>query len=164
MKAKLDDERRQSRESRRHWRIALVIATAGLGGMAAVDAHAVGVFDAANSMSAGKGEHVAQIFAKPLANVPGKTLTALTVDYAPGGVSPPHHHAKEAEVFAYVVDGAVRSKVNDEPERVYEAGQFWYEPPGAAHAVSANASTTEPARILAVVIADDGVELTIVDR
>jgi len=39
---------------------------------------------------------VAQIFAKPLANVPGKTLTTLTVDYAPGGVSPPHHRAKEA--------------------------------------------------------------------
>jgi len=58
----------------------------------------------------------------------------------------------------------VRSKMNDEPERVYEAGQFWYEPPGAAHAVSANASTIEAARILAVVLADDGAELTIVDR
>ena len=152
------------RRSRGSWRVALVIGigAAGLGGMAAVDAHAVGMFG--GSTSAGTGEHIAQIFAKPLANVPGKTLTALTVDYAPGGVSPPHHHAREAEVFAYVVDGAVRSKVNDEPERVYGAGQFWYEPPGAAHAVSANASTTEPARILAVIVADDGVELTIVDR
>jgi len=156
------------RRSRRNWPIALVVATAtataGLGGMAAVDAHALGTFDGAAGASAGSGEHVAHIFVKPLANIPGKTLTALTVDYAPGGVSPPHHHAKEAEVFAYVVDGAVRSKVNDEPERVYEAGQFWYEPPGASHAVSANASSTDPARILAVIVADDGVELTIVDR
>jgi quercetin dioxygenase-like cupin family protein len=132
--------------------------------MAAVGAYAVGVSGAAGRVSTGKGEQVAKIFAKPLANVPGKTLTAFTVDYAPAGVSPPHHHAREAEVFAYVVHGAVRSKVNDEPERVYAAGQFWYEPPGAAHAVSANASTTEPARILAVFVADDGAELTIVDR
>lgn len=142
----------------------LLIAAAGLGGMAAFGPYAVGMSGATGGTGTSQGEHVATIFAKPLANVPGKTLTALTVDYAPGGVSAPHHHAKEAEVFAYVVDGAVRSKVNDEPERVYRAGQFWYEPPGAAHPVSANASTTQPARLLAVIVADDGVELTIVDR
>lgn len=132
--------------------------------MVAVDAYAVSVSGGAGSGSAREGEHVTQIFAKPLETVPGRTLTALTVDYAPSGVSPPHHHAKGAEVFAYVVDGAVRSKVNDEPERVYQAGEFWYEPPGAAHPVSANASTSQPARILAVIIANDGAELTIVDR
>jgi quercetin dioxygenase-like cupin family protein len=152
------------RGSRRHRRIALVIAAAGLGSVAAVGPYAVAVSSAADTIGTSKGEQVATIFAKPLANVPGKTLTAQTVDYAPGGVSAPHHHAKEAEVFAYVVDGAVRSKVNDEPERVYKAGQFWYEPPGATHPVSANASTTEPARLLAVIVADDGVELTIVDH
>ena len=50
----------------------------------------------------------------------------------------------------------MRSKVNDEPERVYKAGEFWYEPPGARHSVSANASTTEAARIIAVIVADTG--------
>ncbi len=142
----------------------LLIAAAGLASTAAFGPYAVGMSDAMGGTGTSKGEQVATIFAKPLANVPGKTLTAQTVDYAPGGVSAPHHHAKEAEVFAYVVDGAVRSKVNDEPERVYQAGEFWYEPPGAAHPVSANASTTQPARLLAVVVADDGAELTIVDR
>lgn len=140
------------------------IAAAGLGSMAAFAHHAAGMSGTTGGIGTSKGEHVATISAKPLANVPGRTLTAQTVDYAPGGVSAPHHHAKEAGVFAYVVDGAVRSKVNDEPERVYEAGQSWYAPPGSAHPVSANATTTEPARLLASIVADDGVEFTIVDR
>ena len=152
------------RRSRRRRCIALVIAAAGLGGAAAVAAYPVGVSGAAGSSGTGKGEQQTTIFTKPLANVPGKTLTAVTVDYAPGGASAPHRHAKEAEVFAYVVDGAVRSKVNDGPERIYKAGQSWYEPPGAAHPISANASTTEPARLLAVIVADNGVEITIVDH
>jgi quercetin dioxygenase-like cupin family protein len=100
------------------------------------------------------------IFAGALPNVPGKRLTAVVVEYAPGGSSPPHRHADSAFIFAYVVAGAVRSKVNDEPERVYRAGEFWTEPPGARHAVSANASTTEPAKLLAVLIADEGATLT----
>ena len=155
------------RRSGRRRSIALAIAAAGLGTIVAVGPYAVSVSGAANTADTSdtsNGEHVTTIFTKPLVNVPGKTLTAQTVDYAPGGVSAPHHHAKEAEVFAFVVDGVVRSKVNDEPERVYEAGQFWYEPPGSAHPVSANASVTAPARLLAVIVGDDGVEITTVDH
>lgn len=110
------------------------------------------------------GDKVTPIFAQKLANIPGKSLTAEVVDYAPGGASPAHHHAHSAEIFAYVVSGAVRSKVNDGAEQTYKAGQFWYEPPGAAHGVSANASATEPARILAVIVADDGAKLTTYDQ
>jgi len=58
----------------------------------------------------------------------------------------------------------VRSKVNDEPERVYRAGEFWTEPPGARHAVSANASASEPAKLVAVFVADDGATLTTYER
>ncbi len=84
------------RRSQHRWRIALVIATAGLGGTAAVGASPVGAFGAAGKIGTGEGEQETTIFTKPLANVPGKTLTAVTVDYAPGGVSVQHHHAKEA--------------------------------------------------------------------
>lgn len=157
-------QRRTMRRSGRHRHIALLVAAAALGGIAAIGPHALGSPGDAGTRGSSTGERVTTIFAKPLANVPGRTLTALTVDYAPGGISAPHHHAKEAEVFAFVVDGAVRSKVNDEPERVYQAGQFWYEAPGSAHPVSANASSTEPARLLAVIVADDGVEHTIDDH
>jgi quercetin dioxygenase-like cupin family protein len=66
--------------------------------------------------------------------------------------------------MAYVLEGAIRSKVNDGPEQVYQAGESWIEPPGAAHSVSANASTTKPGRLLAVFVAEDGAELTTYDQ
>jgi quercetin dioxygenase-like cupin family protein len=134
------------------------LGAVGLAAVAAVGGYTVG------AAARGQGETLTQIFSQKLATVPGKSLTAVTVDYAPGGVSNPHHHAPQSEVFAYVVSGAVRSKVNDGPEGVYRAGQFWYEPPGATHGVSANASATEPARILAVFVADDGAVLTTFDK
>lgn len=110
------------------------------------------------------GDKVTPIFRGDLPTVPGKDLTVVTVDYAPGGSSPAHRHAASAEVFAYVVRGAVRSRVNDGEEHVYESGEFWYEPPGSTHSVSANASATEPARILAFVIADEGAKTTTYDE
>ena len=110
------------------------------------------------------GDTVKPIFSQKLKTMPGKSMTAITVDYAPGGASGSHRHADSAEIFAYVVEGSVRSKVNDGPETVYTAGQFWYEPPGAHHGVSANASTTKPARILAVIVANDGATLTTFDK
>jgi quercetin dioxygenase-like cupin family protein len=140
------------------YRLPTLLGAAGFVALAALGGYAVGA--AAHS----EGEKVTPIFAQKLANIPGKSLTAITVDYAPGGISGAHHHAKSSEIFAYVVSGAIRSKVNDEPEKVYKAGAFWYEPPGAAHSVSANASATEPARLLAVIVADDGATLTTFDK
>jgi quercetin dioxygenase-like cupin family protein len=119
---------------------------------------------AAQSGAGQSGQSAQRIFAAALPNVPGKALTAVVVDYAPGGTSPPHRHADSGFIFAYVVAGAVRSKVNDEPERVYRAGEFWTEPPAARHGVSANASVTEPAKLLAVFVADEGATLTTYER
>ena len=94
-----------------------------------------------------------------VANAPGQTLTAVTVKYAPGGKSRGHHHA--GSVFAYVLSGAIRSANSATgPVKVYKAGQSFFEPPGSKHLISENASATEPARLLAVVIADDGAQLT----
>ena len=92
---------------------------------------------------------------KPIPNVPGKRLVSHVVDYPPGARSAPHHHARSAFVYAYVISGQVRSQVNDQPARVYRAGEVWFESPGAYHRVSENASDKEPARLLAVVIADE---------
>jgi quercetin dioxygenase-like cupin family protein len=111
-----------------------------------------------------KGASVTPAFAYSLPNLPGQKVTGVLVEYAPGASSPPHHHTKQGSVVAYVLEGAVRSKVNDGPERVYHAGESWLEPPGAAHSVSANASATEPARLLAVFVAKDGAELTTFDK
>lgn len=107
-------------------------------------------------------ERVQVVLSQKLANVPGKTLTAVAVDYAPGGKTKPHHHA--GVVFAYVVSGAIRSQVDDGAARVYRAGEAFFEGPGARHVVSENASRDKPAKLLAVFVADDGAELTLFDQ
>lgn len=102
----------------------------------------------------GASETVTPNFSSPIPNIPGKSLVAVVVDYAPGAASLTHRHAKSAFIYAYVVSGAVESQVNDEPRRVYHAGESFSEPPGALHAVSRNASATEPAKLLAVFVVD----------
>lgn len=91
---------------------------------------------------------------EPIPNLPGKRLVSHVVDYPPGASSVPHHHARSAFIYAYVISGEIRSQVDDQPARVYRAGETWFESPGAHHRVSANASDTKPARLLAVLIVD----------
>ena len=107
------------------------------------------------------GDVVTPHFEKAIPNIPGKTLTALIVDYPPGGASVPHTHAKSSFIFAYVLSGEIVSQVNDGPTQTYRAGESWYEPPASTHLVSRNASETKPAKLLAVFVADtDEKELT----
>ena len=91
---------------------------------------------------------------EPIPNLPGKRLVTHVVDYAPGVRSASHRHAGSAFIYAYVVSGEIRSQVDDEPVRVYRAGEAWFEKPGAHHRVSENASNTMPARLLVVLIVD----------
>ena len=102
----------------------------------------------------GTGETVTTNFEHAIPNIPGKSLVAAVVDYAPGGASPSHAHAKSAFIYAYVVSGAIESQVNDGPMRVYHAGESFFEEPGSLHRVSRNASKTEPAKLLAVIVVD----------
>ena len=109
----------------------------------------------------GVGEKVTPHFEQAIPNIPGKSLIAVVVDYAPGGASPSHTHAKSAFIFAYVVSGEIESQVNDGPKRVYRAGESFYETPGSSHPVSRNASKTKPAKLLAVFVVDtDDKQLT----
>jgi quercetin dioxygenase-like cupin family protein len=109
------------------------------------------------------GANVSPVLATTLPNVPGKSLTAVVVRYAPGAASPSHHHA--GSVFVYVLSGVIRSKVSTGgPVKDYKAGETLFEPPGSDHLISANASTTEPASLLAVFVADDGAVLTTVNK
>ncbi len=100
------------------------------------------------------GDVVTTHFQRAIPNIPCKTLTALIVDYPPGGASPSHTHPDSAFIFAYVVSGEIESKVNDGPTQVFRPGESWYEPPAASHPISRNASKTEPARLLAIFVAD----------
>jgi len=97
---------------------------------------------------------VTKKFEAVIPNIPGKSLIALEVDYAPGAASAPHSHAKSAFIYAYVISGAIESKVNDADTHIYRAGESWSETPGATHSISRNASNTEPAKLLAVFVVD----------
>ena len=88
----------------------------------------------------------------------GWAVTAVEVTYAPGASSGPHRHPGVTVV--YVLEGEVRSKVGDGPEQTYTAGQMFMETPNQLHAVSGNASTTRPARLLAILMAEKGRALT----
>jgi quercetin dioxygenase-like cupin family protein len=89
-----------------------------------------------------------------LPNVPGKSMKGVLVEYGPGASSAAHTHPKSAFIYATVLEGAIRSQVNDGPVTVYRAGESWSEKPGDHHKVSANASDSEPAKLLAVFVVD----------
>ncbi len=103
----------------------------------------------------GRDPVVHSVFDEPT-NTAGQSMRAVTVSYPAGGKSAAHHHAKSAFIMAYVISGAIRSQVEGEPARIYRAGETWSEAPGAHHVVSENASTTEPAELLAVFLVDTG--------
>jgi quercetin dioxygenase-like cupin family protein len=104
-------------------------------------------------------ERVTKVFAGKLANAPGQTLTAEVVDYPAGGKSSVHHHA--GSVFAYVLTGRIRSQNSATGAvRIYKAGETFFEPAGSDHLVSENASSSEPASLLAIHVAGDGAVLT----
>ena len=97
---------------------------------------------------------VTLVFDRALPNVSGKSMKGVLVEYQPGGSNPAHTHPASAFIYATVLEGAIRSKVNDGPEKVYRAGESWAEVPGDHHVVSANASDTQPARLLAMFVVD----------
>ena len=94
----------------------------------------------------------------PDLNLKGWSVTVVEVSYAPGESSGAHRHP--GITIAYVLEGEVRSKVGDDPETLYTAGQMFLETPNQVHAVSRNASTTKPAKLLAVMLAEKGKQLT----
>lgn len=92
--------------------------------------------------------------ATPLPPLDGNHLKAVLVEvnYGPGEASPPHSHP--CAVVGYVVEGAMRMRVEGQSEKVYSAGDSFYEAPNGVHAVSANASETKPAKFVAYFVCD----------
>lgn len=102
------------------------------------------------------------LLSSPLTGIRDHELKAVTVTYAPGQSSAPHRHGGDA--FVYVLSGHVRSQVEGAAVRTYGPGDSWFEPMGAHHIVSGNASATEPATMLVVFVAAPAATLTVWDR
>jgi len=93
---------------------------------------------------------VAPLMARDLVGMPGKEVTLETVEYPPGGKSPPHRH--HAQVFVYVLEGSLRMQVQGAPVVTLGPGATFYESPDDVHVVSENASQTKPAKFLVVMV------------
>lgn len=103
---------------------------------------------------ADEASKVTLVYEHELPNVPGKSIRGVLVEYGPGGFSDAHTHPTSAFIYATVLEGAIRSQVNDGPVKVYRAGESFSELPGDRHGVSANDSGTAPAKLLAVFVVD----------
>jgi quercetin dioxygenase-like cupin family protein len=86
------------------------------------------------------------------------TVTLVEVNYGPGEFSKPHSHP--CPVIGYVVSGTLRTQVQGEAAAVYKAGETFYEPPNGVHLVSANASATQPTKLLAYFVCDHDAPLS----
>ena len=124
---------------------------------------------AVSAVSLSLGDSVAQSgpashpnrFSLALPTMDGSHLraTLVEVNYAPGEKDKPHSHP--CPVIGYVAQGAIRFQVKGGPETVYKTGESFYEPPNGVHQVSANASDTEPARLIAYFTCDHDTPLTV---
>jgi len=107
-----------------------------------------------SGIAANKGPKVTLVYDHALPNVPGKSMKGVLVEYGPDDASPAHTHPKAAFIYATVLEGAIRTSVNDGRVVTYRAGQNFSEMPGDRHSVDENASKTEPATLLAVFVVD----------
>ena len=95
---------------------------------------------------------VTEVMTKPLPDFPGKEALMITVDYPPGAVDPVHRH--HADSFVYVLEGSIVMQVQDGPEVTLTPGESFYEGPDDLHTVGRNASQTESAKFLVLLLKD----------
>ena len=97
---------------------------------------------------------VTELMSKDLPNYPGKEGLMIMVEYPPGSVDPAHRHY--ANAFVYVLEGSIVMQVKGGPEVTLTPGQTFYEGPDDIHVVGRNASKTEPAKFVVVLLKNKG--------
>ncbi|HKA82191.1 MAG TPA: cupin domain-containing protein [Xanthobacteraceae bacterium] len=117
----------------------------------------------ASSQQPAPATKVTAVMKESLPELPGREVIVITLDIPPGAASPPHRHPGH-HVFGYVLEGSYKIKVDQGPEQVLTKGQTFHEAPGQLHAVSANASQTEPAKVVAFLIVESGKPITVPEK
>jgi quercetin dioxygenase-like cupin family protein len=102
---------------------------------------------------------VTELMTKALANVPGKEVTMLTVDYPPGGKDPVHRH--NASAFVYVLEGSIVMQMKGGEKVTLHPGQTFYEDPSGVHLVGQNASDKVPAKFLVFLVKEKGAPILV---
>lgn len=131
-----------------------------LGLAALLAAFGLGTLNAQQPMPPTK---VTSLMKQALADIAGREVVMITLDIPPGGGSPAHRHPA-SHIFGYVLEGAYKTKLDNGPETVLTKGQSFYEAPGQLHAVSRNASDSEPAKVLVVSVSEAGKPLTVPEK
>src|SRR5215469_16956414 len=93
---------------------------------------------------------VVPLMQRDVADVPGREMVMITVDYPPGAVE--HIHRHNAYAFVYVLEGSIIEQVKGGKEVTLMPGQTFYEGPDDVHTVGRNASTTKPAKFLVFLV------------
>src|SRR6201989_2524610 len=101
-----------------------------------------------------KAADVKELFAVDLADYPGKEGRMIEVSYPPGAQDMVHRH--DADAFVYVLEGQIIMQLKGPPAVTLKAGQTFYEGPTDVHVVGRNASNTEPARFVVVLLKGRG--------
>src|SRR5262245_24362600 len=99
---------------------------------------------------------VVPVMQRDLADVPGREMLMLTVEYPPGAVEQIHRH--DAYAFVYVLEGTIIEQLKGGKEVTLTPGQTFYEGPDDVHTVGRNASATKPAKFLVVMLKKKGVD------
>ena len=97
-----------------------------------------------------QGVSVTPLMSQNLPDLPGKEGLMITVDYAPGAADPVHRH--RAHGFIYVLEGSIVMGVKGGKEVTLTPGKTFYEGPNDIHTVGRNASTTQPAKFLVLLV------------
>lgn len=105
------------------------------------------------------GAVIAPLISKDLADIPGKEMLMITVNYPPGYVGSVHRH--DAHSFIYVLEGAVVMGVRGGKEVTLKPGQPFYEGPNDVHTVGRNASSSQPAKLLVVLVKRKGADVVL---
>ncbi|MFE3162461.1 cupin domain-containing protein [Streptomyces sp. NPDC059224] len=141
----------------------LAVATlAGATGCTAVAQRTHAKTPTATATSTHPAESLTPLLQQALPNVTGKTFTSAVVDFPPSARAVPHRHG-QAFVYAYVLEGTVRSRLDGRPVTTYHQGENWVERPGAHHVLTENTSRAERAKLLVVFVSDTGDKLKVDD-
>ena len=99
------------------------------------------------------GQRSTELFNRVMDDVLGRRLTVRLTERDPGNGSAAHRHPGSHTV-GYILEGSYEVKINDGPVQTLKSGEVFYEPPNALHAISRNASATQPLRYLVIQVSD----------
>jgi quercetin dioxygenase-like cupin family protein len=113
--------------------------------------------------AANTGVRQIDLFKLTMNDVMDRLVTIRRTEREPGNGSDAHRHPG-SHTFGYILEGSYEVKIDDGPLRKLGPGEVFYEAPNALHAVSRNASATQPVKYLVIQVSDPTKPATIIEK